>query len=108
MKHSAAKTLGVAALGAAFAVSAAGSASALTTLPTDSALKTAKEALPVGLVASALPGGPDGRAATRVEGALDTVARAASAVPTKTPHDPVTKLLGGLPVEGTSPVTGLG
>ncbi|MDT9683180.1 ATP-binding protein [Streptomyces sp. TRM76323] len=107
MKQSAAKTLGVAALGAAFAVSAAGSASALTTVPTGPVLKTAAEALPVGQLTSALPGGED-ETATLAEGTLRSATEAAPAVPVDTPLDPVLKLLGGLPVGTSLPVPGLG
>ncbi|MFV2119176.1 ATP-binding protein, partial [Streptomyces sp. Act-28] len=70
MKQSAAKTLGVAALGAAFAVSAAGSASALASVPVDSLLGTATEALPVEQAVSALPGGEKGEAAALAGSAL--------------------------------------
>ncbi|MEU7565222.1 ATP-binding protein [Streptomyces fradiae] len=107
MKQSAAKSLGVAALGAAFAVSAAGSASALTAVPTGPVLATATQALPVAQTVSTLPGGT-GETATIAEGVLDAVTGAAPAVPVNTPLDPVVGLLGGLPVGGALPVAGLG
>lgn len=107
MKQSAAKTLGVAALGAAFAVSAAGSASALTAVPTGPVLETATKALPVAQAVSALPGGA-GETAAIAEGALGAVTQAAPAIPVDTPVDPVVGLLGGLPVGGSLPAAGLG
>ncbi|MCX4674713.1 hypothetical protein PUR28_22930 [Streptomyces sp. BE308] len=89
MKKSAARTLGVAALGAAFAAAAAGSASAVTALPVDavagalpvstSALDTVAKSLPVQETANKVLGGE----------ATDAVA-------------PVTGLLGGLPTKGLS------
>ncbi|MEV6514006.1 hypothetical protein AB0M61_48915, partial [Streptomyces sp. NPDC051642] len=62
MKQSAAKTLGVAALGAAFAAVAAGSASAAVAAPAlpdaTQALGTVTHTLPAENVAKALPGVP--------------------------------------------------
>ncbi|WP_149185038.1 ATP-binding protein [Streptomyces sp. TRM49041] len=107
MKQSAAKTIGVAALGAAFAASAAGNAAALTALPSGAALETPTKTLPVEQVTSQLPGGL-GEAATLTQGALETVGSAAPEVPVDTPVAPVVGLLGGLPVGGGLPVTGLG
>ncbi|GAA4903579.1 ATP-binding protein [Streptomyces coeruleoprunus] len=111
MKQSAAKSLGVAALGAAFAVSAAGSAAAATAVPTGPALDTVSKALAVGETAE-LPGGA-GEALAVTRGALDTVSSAAPSVPVETPVDPVMSLLGGLPlgnlpVGGSLPAAGLG
>ncbi|MFG3409576.1 hypothetical protein [Streptomyces sp. NPDC048142] len=83
MKKSAAKTLGVAALGAAFAAAAAGSASAAPSLPLD----TAAGALPP---VSAL--------------ALDTVAQGVQNAPVQ---DTVGKVLGGDATDAAAPVTGL-
>ncbi|CAM5482187.1 MULTISPECIES: hypothetical protein [Streptomyces] len=78
MKKSA-KTLGVAALGAAFAAAAAGSASAL---PVDAAAG----ALPVSTMA------------------LDTVAQSVQNAPVQ---DTVGKVLGGQATDAAAPVTGL-
>ncbi|KUH36650.1 MULTISPECIES: hypothetical protein [Streptomyces] len=106
MKQSAAKTLGVAALGAAFAASAAGSASALTSVPTGPALQTVTSMLPVAETVAQLPGGA-GETATVTQGVLDSLTDAAPAVPVNTPADPVVGLLGGLPVGGALPAAGL-
>ncbi|MFF4184659.1 hypothetical protein ACFYZ9_15825 [Streptomyces sp. NPDC001691] len=81
MKQSA-KTLGVVALGAAFAAAAAGTASAAPALPMG-ALSTVTAGTPLGIVAKALP------AATGQSGQKGTSS------------DPVQGLLGGLP---TGPV----
>ncbi|WP_228979802.1 ATP-binding protein [Streptomyces sp. DH12] len=105
MKQSAAKTLGVAALGAAFAASAAGSASALTSVPTAPVLRTVTSAVPVAETVSQLPGGA-GETAAVTQGALDTVISAAPPIPVDTPADPVIGLLGGLPVGGALPGAG--
>ncbi|SBV01057.1 hypothetical protein YW5DRAFT_06500 [Streptomyces sp. Ncost-T6T-1] len=81
MKKSA-KTLGVAALGAAFAAAAAGSASAAPVLPLDAAAG----ALPVSTMA------------------LDTVAQSVQNAPVQ---DTVGKVLGGQATDAAAPVTGL-
>ncbi|MFE3439497.1 hypothetical protein ACFXNY_24235, partial [Streptomyces sindenensis] len=81
MKKSA-KTLGVAALGAAFAAAAAGSASAAPALPLDAAAG----ALPVSTMA------------------LDTVAQSVQNAPVQ---DTVGKVLGGQATDAAAPVTGL-
>lgn len=119
MKQSAAKALGVAVFGAALAVSAAGSASALTDIPTGEVVETATESVPVAQTASDLSG-EAGETATRAEGTLAEAAPAEAApagaapagavpaAPADTPLDPVTKLLGGLPLGGLLPVPGLG
>ncbi|URM89903.1 ATP-binding protein [Streptomyces sp. MRC013] len=124
MKQSAAKALGVAVFGAALAVSAAGSASALTDIPTGEVVETATESVPVAQTASDLSG-EAGETATRAEGTLAeaapaeaapaeatpaeaALAEAAPVAPADTPLDPVTKLLGGLPLGGLLPVPGLG
>ncbi|MET9091987.1 hypothetical protein ABZX72_07870 [Streptomyces cyaneofuscatus] len=87
MKKTAAKTLGVAALGAAFAAAAAGSASAAPSLPLD----TVAGALPVSTMA------------------LESVTTAAQNAPVQETVGkvlggdaaaPVTGLLGGLPTQG--------
>ncbi|WP_030903523.1 hypothetical protein [Streptomyces sp. NRRL F-5126] len=112
MNRSAAKTLGAAVLGAAFAATAAGTASAAVgPLPdTGKALDTVNK-LPVDQVAKELPNaGTDTLTATR---------SAASAVNTTAPQvlqaaktaNPLGALLGGLPVNGLNkglPVDGLG
>ncbi|NBE55715.1 ATP-binding protein [Streptomyces boluensis] len=85
MKHSAAKSLGVAALGAAFAAAGAGSASAVAPALPDAAAT-------VGTVTSALP-----------EQATKTLP---AALPTDG-SDPVSGLIGGLPVGKGLPVQGL-
>ncbi|MBT2901655.1 MULTISPECIES: hypothetical protein [unclassified Streptomyces] len=82
MKKSAAKTLGVAALGAAFAAAAAGSASAVPSLP----LEAAAGVLPVSTMA------------------LDTVAKSAQNAPVQ---ETVGKVLGGDATDAAAPVTGL-
>ncbi|MET7541072.1 ATP-binding protein [Streptomyces sp. NPDC005507] len=102
MKHSAVKTLGVAALGAAFAAAGAGAASAAPALPdAGSALDTVTSTLPAEQVAQVLPaGGTDSLTAGKnaVTGGLKAAAPAVhKALPTKG-HDPVSGLLGGLPV----------
>ncbi|MER7107940.1 ATP-binding protein [Streptomyces sp. NPDC000229] len=109
MKQSAAKTLGVAALGAAFAAATAGTASAATTTPAGAALGTAT-ATAVPVVQSAVEQSPNN--ATEL---LATTQELAGAVTKNAslqglPIDPatVTGLLGGLPVGGTLPVAGLG
>ncbi|MER6192505.1 hypothetical protein [Streptomyces cyaneofuscatus] len=90
MKKTAAKTLGVAALGAAFAAAAAGSASAAPSLPLD----TVAGALPVSTmalesVATAAQNAPVQETVGKVLGGDATDAAA-----------PVTSLLGGLPTQG--------
>ncbi|ARF74800.1 hypothetical protein ACIOD0_17930 [Kitasatospora albolonga] len=82
MKKSAAKTLGVAALGAAFAAAAAGSASAAPALPLDSAAGV----LPVSTTA------------------LETLAASAQSAPVQ---DTVGKVLGGDATDAAAPVTAL-
>ncbi|MEW2487097.1 hypothetical protein [Streptomyces sp. NPDC048411] len=89
MKQSAARTLGVAALGAAFAAAAAGTASA--------------SALPVG-AASALPAaGSALGTATQSLPVQDTATKLLGSGQTKVVHDaasPLGGLLGGLPAGG--------
>ncbi|MEV7235743.1 hypothetical protein AB0N06_17650 [Streptomyces sp. NPDC051020] len=81
MKQSAARTLGVAALGAAFAAAAAGTASASALPAAGSALGTATQSLPV----------------------QDTATKLLGSGQTKVVHDatsPLGGLLGGLPAGG--------
>ncbi|MFJ4966129.1 hypothetical protein EES43_18495 [Streptomyces sp. ADI96-02] len=82
MKKTAAKTLGAAALGAAFAAAAAGSASAAPALPLD----TAAGALPVSTMA------------------LDTVTKSVQSAPVQ---ETAGKILSGKTTDVTAPVTGL-
>ncbi|MFG2499769.1 ATP-binding protein [Streptomyces sp. NPDC048441] len=110
MKQSAAKTLGVAALGAAFAVAGAGAANAAPSVPDPSdTLGTAASTLPLDEVSKALPaGGPEALAASQsalgsgVQAAEPTVNKLASG-----DAGPVASLLGGLPVSDALPLQGL-
>ncbi|MER5440195.1 ATP-binding protein [Streptomyces sp. NPDC002790] len=104
MKHSAAKTLGVAALGAAFAAAGAGAANAAPAVP-DAAgtVGSVTSALPLQDVASTLPAGAEsvsaaqGAVANGLTTATPVVDQAAKgALPLD--GDPVSGLLGGLPV----------
>ncbi|MFD0145700.1 MULTISPECIES: hypothetical protein [unclassified Streptomyces] len=112
MKQSAAKTLGVAALGAAFAAAAAGTASAAPSLPAspDAALGLVTQAVPLGDGLTELP---DGAAESLLSGqssvdqGVKTLPAAAGAATQHLPLDaangplastPVGGLLGGLPV----------
>lgn len=121
MKQSAAKTLGVAALGAAFAAVGAGAASAAPALPdaTD-ALGSATAMLPMDQVADNLPaGGPE--AVSAGQNALGSTLQAAAPTVDKLGEstkaaadrgkpaagDPVSGLLGGLPIAGVLPTQGL-
>ncbi|MCX4828965.1 ATP-binding protein [Streptomyces sp. NBC_00006] len=108
MKHSAAKTLGVAALGAAFAAAGAGAANAAPAVP-DAAdtVGSVTSALPLQDVASTLPAGAEslaagqGAVANGLSTATPVVDQAAKgALPVD--GDPVSGLLGGLPVGGLS------
>ncbi|MBD0423202.1 ATP-binding protein [Streptomyces sp. TRM S81-3] len=106
MKQSAAKTLGVAALGAAFAAAGAGAANAAPAVP-DAAqtLDTVARTLPaegVSQVApeagNALEGGRGvaGEGLTTVQPVAEQLADPAA---DPAAADPITKLLGGLPVK---------
>jgi hypothetical protein len=109
MNRSAAKTLGVAVLGAAFAATAAGAASAAPLPDTGAALDTVNK-LPVDQVAKELPHAPqDTLTATRAAGSAvnqtaPQVLRAAGTA------NPLGGLLGGLPVNGlaTNGLNGIG
>ncbi|NUO46124.1 MAG: ATP-binding protein [Streptomyces sp.] len=101
MKQSAAKTLGVAALGAAFAAAGAGAASAAPAVPDASqALDTVTKTLPAENVAQALPGA--GEALSQAQPALGAGLAAAQPAAERVladgPTAPVAGLLGGLPV----------
>ncbi|MFH8488229.1 ATP-binding protein [Streptomyces longisporoflavus] len=120
MKQSAAKTLGVAALGAAFAAAGAGAAHAAPGLPdaTD-ALGSATAMLPVEQVADNLPaGGPEAVAAgqnavgSTLEAAAPTVAKLGESTKPAAdraakPGNPASGLLGGLPLASALPTQGL-
>ncbi|MFI8302341.1 ATP-binding protein [Streptomyces sp. NPDC085927] len=80
MKQSAAKTLGVAALGAAFAAAGAGAATAAPAVP---------DALP------ALDAATQNLPAEKLSGALPDTERAVGAT------QPVTGMLGGMPLQGS-------
>ncbi|MDI3385569.1 ATP-binding protein [Streptomyces sp. B-S-A8] len=109
MKHSAAKTLGVAALGAAFAAAGAGSASAVVPGLTDAAgtVGNVASTLPVENVASALPGGAGEHLATGQEAVAGGLTAASQAAPAGGEGgDPVSGLIGGLPVGQGLPLGG--
>ncbi|MEU6122431.1 ATP-binding protein [Streptomyces sp. NPDC047123] len=101
MKKSAAKTLGVAALGAAFAAAGAGAANAAPAAPAipdpSAALGPVSSLLPVGDAVKALPAGANESLAAG-QGALGGGLGGAKG--------PAAGLLGGLPVGGTG-VNGL-
>ncbi|MEU9863854.1 hypothetical protein AB0D99_23570 [Streptomyces sp. NPDC047971] len=103
MKQSAAKTLGVAALGAAFAAAAAGTASAASPLPAaPDALGLVTQTLPLGDVTE-LPDGAGesllgGQAA--VDQGVKTLPAAAGQAIEHAPLDSATGALGGTPVGG--------
>ncbi|MER6024773.1 ATP-binding protein [Streptomyces sp. NPDC001851] len=102
MKHSAVRTLGVAALGAAFAAVGAGAAHAAPAVPdTAPALDGVTRTLPAGNVGTAQPGTAD--ALTRGQDALGAgVAAAQPAVESALRQGataPVHSRLGGLPVQ---------
>jgi hypothetical protein len=103
MKQSAAKTLGVAALGAAFAAVGAGAANAAPAAPdAGQALDTVTRTLPAENVSKALPGA--GEALTQAQPALAAGMSAAQPVAEQMlaegPTKPVAGLLGGLPLKG--------
>jgi hypothetical protein len=99
MKHSAAKSLGVAALGVAFAAAGAGGASAVVPGVPDAAstVGTVASTLPVESVSKALPAGGT-QFLTSGQNALAGGLPSAQA-PTDG-GDPVSGLLGGLSVQG--------
>ncbi|MFF5369298.1 ATP-binding protein [Streptomyces sp. NPDC013187] len=110
MKQSAAKTLGVAALGAAFAAAGAGAANAAPALP-DSAqtLETVTAVLPAEQLSQTLPAG-SGEAVGQGQALAGTGLAAAQPVAgqllAQGPTGPAAKLLGGLPAKGL-PVNGV-
>ncbi|MEV5885498.1 ATP-binding protein [Streptomyces sp. NPDC052020] len=100
MKQSVAKTLGAAALGAAFAAAGAGTAGAVGGAPDPGqALDPITRTLPVESLARSLPGA--GEALTQgeraAEGGLAAVQPTAQKLP-QSPIDPLAGLLGGVPV----------
>ncbi|MFC9427382.1 ATP-binding protein [Streptomyces sp. NPDC059255] len=107
MKQSAAKTLGVAALGAAFAAAAAGSASAAPAVPDAGAalgvVGSVSKTLPVEDLGKQLPE-PLPEATNAAGSAVDTLEfttpYALDAVQAGAAANPLTALLGGLPVQG--------
>jgi hypothetical protein len=114
MKQSAAKTLGVAALGAAFAAAAAGTASAAPAPFPDSApsLDTVTEIAPVQEAVTKLPAGAPESLAGSGTALTNAVTKSASTLPvalqetaykvlpTTDKVDPLSSLLGGLPIGG--------
>ncbi|EHN76159.1 ATP-binding protein [Streptomyces coelicoflavus] len=118
MKQSAAKTLGVAALGAAFAAAGAGAATAAPALPdaaqtVDSVART----LPAETVSQVAPGAGNaleqGRriSGTGLTAAQPVVEQVVAEQLAEGPTEPVAKLLGGVPLKGLPtqglPVNGL-
>ncbi|MDQ0908063.1 hypothetical protein QFZ22_004048 [Streptomyces canus] len=100
MKQSAAKTLGVAALGAAFAATGAGAANAAPAVPdATQALGSVSEGLPTENVTKALPGGGESLAQAQptLGAGLATVQPAVEKVLADGRATPVAGLLGGLP-----------
>ncbi|MEU9982831.1 ATP-binding protein [Streptomyces sp. NPDC050856] len=109
MKQSAAKTLGVAALGAAFAATAAGSASAVGVVPTGAVVEAvAKSALPVAQSAlTQAPGGASEALGTG-QGLVGAVTQGASLPGVPVDPSMLGGLLGGLPVGGQLGQVGAG
>jgi hypothetical protein len=115
MKQSAAKTLGVAALGAAFAAVGAGAANAAPAAPdagqASQALGSVARTLPAENVSRAVPGAT--QALAQGQGALAsglaTAQPAVANVLAQGPTAPVAGLLGGLPLHHTGlPTHGVG
>ncbi|MBG0852956.1 ATP-binding protein [Streptomyces spinoverrucosus] len=111
MKQSAAKTLGVAALGAAFAAAGAGVASAApAALPdTSQALETVARTLPAENLNQAVPGSAEAlhQGQTALGAGLRAAQPAAESVLAEGPTGPAATLLGGMPVQGV-PAHGTG
>ncbi|GGV78258.1 ATP-binding protein [Streptomyces massasporeus] len=103
MKQSAAKTLGVAALGAAFAAAGAGAANAAPAVPdTAQALETVTAALPAEQLSQTLPAGSGeavGQGQTLAGTGLAAAQPVAGQLLAQGPAGPAAKLLGGLPVQ---------
>lgn len=114
MKQSAVKTLGVAALGAAFAAAGAGAANAAPAVPdAGQALGTVSKALPTDNITKTLPGADQAlnQAQPTVRTGLAAAQPVAQSMLEHGPTQPVAGLLGGLPVQGLPthglPVNGL-
>ncbi|MFJ1973366.1 ATP-binding protein [Streptomyces sp. NPDC087903] len=110
MKQSAAKTLGVAALGAAFAAAGAGAANAAPAGPdATQALDGITQTLPAENITNTLPGAGEalsqGRNAIGVS--LAAAQPAAQELLAGSPTAPVAGLLGGLPIGQGLPTHGL-
>lgn len=100
MKQSAVKTLGVAALGAAFAATAAGSAAAAPSVPdAGAALGLVTHTLPLDEVTDQLPSGTEG-ALTAGRSSLGTIQQSVPMALTAVQASPAAGLLGGLPIQG--------
>lgn len=104
MKQSAAKTLGVAALGAAFAAAGAGAATAAPAAPDAlPALDTATQTLPAEKLSGVLP--ETGQAVEAGQHVAGTGMTAAQPVVgqqlAEGPTQPVAGLLGGMPLQGS-------
>ena len=111
MKQSAAKTLGVAALGAAFAAAGAGAANAAPAVPDASqALGTVSQGLPTENLTKALPGAGEALAQAQpaLGAGLAAAQPAAQRVRADGPTAPVAGLLGGLPIGKVLPGGGAG
>jgi len=109
MKQSAVKTLGVAALGAAFAATGAGAANAAPAVPdATGTLGSVTGALPAQNVSQALPGAQAAVAQGKpaLERGLSSVQPSARAL-ADGPSAPVAGLLGGMPVQSSLPTHGL-
>ncbi|MFJ2767530.1 ATP-binding protein [Streptomyces sp. NPDC087300] len=105
MKQSAVKTLGVAALGAAFAAAGAGAATAAPALPdATGALGTVSSVLPLDQAAKTLPAG----APESLTAGQNALSGGLAGVEKPGPGDPVSGLLGGLPVAGATGALPLG
>jgi hypothetical protein len=110
MKQSAAKTLGVAALGAAFAAAGAGAAGAAPAAPdAGQALEGITRTLPAETAAQALPGAEEAltQGGTAVEAGVAAARPAAEQALGEGPTGPVAALLGGLPIGNLLPAQGM-
>ncbi|CAM5609171.1 ATP-binding protein OS=Streptomyces tendae OX=1932 GN=GUR47_16275 PE=4 SV=1 [Streptomyces tendae] len=118
MKQSAAKTLGVAALGAAFAAAGAGAATAAPGLPdTAQTVDSVARTLPAETISQVAPGAGNaleqGRriSGTGLTAAQPVVEQVVAEQLAEGPTEPVAKLLGGVPLKGLPtqglPVNGL-
>ncbi|MER5833090.1 ATP-binding protein [Streptomyces sp. NPDC002130] len=110
MKQSAAKTLGVAALGAAFAAAGAGAANAAPALPDPAqTLETVTAVAPAEQLSQTLPAGAGealGQGQTLAGTGLAAAQPVAGQLLAQGPTGPAAKLLGGLPTQGL-PVNGV-